>query len=87
MPAPAPEIIDVNGEKKSVPVILPASVYNSRTGYVPELPAVYVPECKCVPVPVPVHVVPVHVLPVLPVYVPKCVPVPVWHQYRYRTLR
>ena len=38
-PAPAAEVIDVDAEKKAVPVILPAPVHNSRTGDVYQLPA------------------------------------------------
>ena len=38
-PAPAAEVIDVDAEKKALPVILPALVYNSLTGRVYELPA------------------------------------------------
>ena len=38
-PAPAVEVIHVDAEKKAVPVILPAPVYNSRPGDVYELPA------------------------------------------------
>ena len=38
-PAPAAEVIDVDAEKKAVPVVLPAPVYNSHTGDVYELPA------------------------------------------------
>ena len=38
-PAPAAEVINVDAEKKAVPVILPAPVYNSLTGDVYELPA------------------------------------------------
>ena len=38
-PAPAAEAIDVDAEKKVLPVILPAPVYNSLTGDVYELPA------------------------------------------------
>ena len=38
-PAPAAKVIDVDAEKKAVPVILRAPVYNSRTGDVEELPA------------------------------------------------
>ena len=37
--APVAEVIDVAAEKKAVSVILPAPVYNSRTGDVYELPA------------------------------------------------
>ena len=39
LPAPAAEVIEVDTEKKAVPVILPAPVYNSLTGDVYELPA------------------------------------------------
>ena len=38
-PSPAAEVIDVDAEKKAVPVILAAPVYNSLTGDVYELPA------------------------------------------------
>ena len=37
--APAAEVIDVDEEKKAMPVILLAPVYNSRTEDVHELPA------------------------------------------------
>ena len=33
-PAPTPKVVDVEVGKKGVPVILPAIVYNSRTGHV-----------------------------------------------------
>ena len=72
MPAPVPEIIDVDAGKITVTVIVPASVYYSRTGHVYELPLVYVPECTCVPVAE-------HKPPILPVNVPRCV-----CQYRCR---
>ena len=31
-PPPAADVIDVDAEKKAVPVMLPTPVYNSRTG-------------------------------------------------------
>ena len=50
-PAPAAEVIDVGAEKKAVPVILPAPVYNSLTGDVYELPAETVKAVDGFPVP------------------------------------
>ena len=50
-PAPAAEVIDVDAEKKSVPAILPAPVYNSRTGDVYELPAETIKAVDDFPVP------------------------------------
>ena len=38
-PAPAAEVIDVDAEKKAVPVILPAPGYNSLMGDVYQMPA------------------------------------------------
>ena len=38
-PAPTAEVIDMDAEKKAVPVVLPAPVYNSLAGDVIELPA------------------------------------------------
>ena len=50
-PAPAAEVIDVDAEKKAVPVILPSPVYNSLTGDVYELPAETVKAVNGFPVP------------------------------------
>ena len=49
--APAAEVIDVDAENKTVPVILPALVYNSLTGDVYELPAETVKAVDGFPVP------------------------------------
>ena len=50
-PAPAAEVIDVDPEKKAVPVILPALVYNSLTRDVYELPAETIKAVDGFPVP------------------------------------
>ena len=50
-PAPAAEVIDVDAEKKAVPVLLLASLYNSRTGDVYELPAETIKVVDDFPVP------------------------------------
>ena len=51
-PAPAAEVIDVDAEKKAVPVILPAPpVYNSLTGDVYELRAETIKAVDEFPVP------------------------------------
>ena len=50
-PAPAAEVIDVDAEKKAVPAILPAPVYNSITGDVYELPAETIKAVDGFPVP------------------------------------
>ena len=50
-PAPAAKVIDVDAEKKDAPVILPAAVYNSRTGDVYELPAETIKAVDGFPVP------------------------------------
>ena len=49
-PVPA-EVIDVEVEKKAVPMILPAPTYNSRTGDVHELPAETIKAVDDFPVP------------------------------------
>ena len=50
-PAPAAEVIDVDAEKKAVPVILPATVYKSLTGDVYELPMETIKAVDGFPVP------------------------------------
>ena len=50
-PAPAAEVIDVDAEKKAVPMISPAPVYNSLTGDVYELPAETIKSVDGFPVP------------------------------------
>ena len=50
-PAPASEVIDVDAEKKAVPVILHAPVYKSLTGDVYELPAETIKAVDGFPVP------------------------------------
>ena len=50
-PAPAAEVMDVDAEKKAVPVILPAPAYNSLTGDVYELPGEAIKVADAFPVP------------------------------------
>ena len=50
-PAPVAEVIDVDAEKKAVPVILPAPGYNSLTGDAYELPAETIKAVDGFPVP------------------------------------
>ena len=50
-PAPAAEVIDVDAEKKAVPVTFPAPVYNSLRGDVYELPAETIKAFDGFPVP------------------------------------
>ena len=50
-PAPAAEVIDVDAERKAVPVILLAQVYNSLTGDEYELPAETIEAVDGFPVP------------------------------------
>ena len=50
-PSPAAEVIDVDAEKKAVPVILPARMYNSLTGDVCESPAETIKAVDGFPVP------------------------------------
>ena len=50
-PAPAAEVMDMDAEKKAVPVILPAPVYNSHTGDVYELPGETIKAVHGMPVP------------------------------------
>ena len=50
-PAPAAEVTDVDAEKKVVPVILPAPVYNSLTGDVYVLPVETIKAVDGFPVP------------------------------------
>ena len=50
-PVPAAEVMDMDAEKKAVPVILPAPVYNSLMGDVYELPAETIKAVDGFPVP------------------------------------
>ena len=50
-PAPAAQVIDVDADKKAVPVFLPAPVYKSLTGDVYELPMETIKAVDGFPVP------------------------------------
>ena len=87
-PAPAPEIVEVDVEEKAVPMILPSSLCSTRTRGT-------CTSCQwfmCLSASLCWYryryICRRYLRPVLTVYAPKCVPapVPVRHQYRYRTL-